>query len=251
MRDERVVSRIMDYMRDKSIFIADGHHRYETARAYKEEIERSQEPPADDSHEYVMMYLTSMNHPGLTILPAHRMIRGLDNFDLSQVLERLLPVFEIESLCYWNGNKGESVRLMLERLRAGAKEGGQFGFAVQGDECLRLLRLKDFGMIDNLMDQAIPKSLRALDVTILGELVLNQALGIDKLSGEGYVEYTPLAQEALKKVFDGEVQASFILNPTRVDQMRTAAELGHKLPHKSTYFFPKLSSGLVLNVFGG
>ncbi len=250
-RDDRIVARIRDVMKDKSIIIADGHHRYETARAYKQEIERSQKPPADDGHEYVMMYLTSMNHPGLTILPAHRMIKGLDNFNLMKVLERLSQVFDIENLCYWNGNKGESVRLMLERLRAGAAEGGQFGFVVQGDECLRLLRLKDFRMIDNLMDQDIPKSVRTLDVTILGELVLSQALGIDKMSGEGYVEYTPLAQEALKRVFDGEVQACFILNPTRVDQMRTAAELGHKLPHKSTYFYPKLSSGLVLNVFDG
>ena len=72
---------------------------------------------------------------------------------------------------------------------------------------------------------------------------------MNKVSGEGNVEYTPLAQEALKRVFNGEVQASFILNPTRVDQMRTAAELGHKLPHKSTYFYPKLSSGLIFNVF--
>jgi len=250
VHDDRIVARIRDFMKDKSIFIADGHHRYETARAYKAEIDRSQKPPADDSHEYVMMYLTSMNHPGLTILPAHRMITGVDNFDLSQVLERLSPVFEIENLCYWNGNRGESVRLMLERLKAAATVGGQFGFVVRGDECLRLLRLKDFSIIDDLMDQEIPKSLRTLDVTILGELILNRAFGIDKGSGEGQVEYTPRAHEALKKVFDGEVQASFILNPTRVDQMRTAAELGHKLPHKSTYFYPKISSGLVLNVFG-
>jgi uncharacterized protein (DUF1015 family) len=74
-------------------------------------------------------------------------------------------------------------------------------------------------------------------------------LGLDKENAEGQIEYTPLVSEALNRVLKGEIQVSFILNPTRVDQMRTAAELGHKLPHKSTYFYPKISSGLVLNVF--
>jgi len=251
IHDELLISRMTDFMKDKSIFIADGHHRYETARSYKEELECSKSRTADDSREFVMMYLTAMNHPGLTILPAHRMIRGLDPFDLTEILEKLSQSFEIENVCYWNGNKGESVRVMLERLEAGATTGGQFGFVVHGDECLRLLRLKDFSILDHLIGQSIPKSVRTLDVTILGELVLSRALGIDKMSGESYVEYTPLAQDALKRVFEGQVQASFILNPTRVDQMQAAAELGHKLPHKSTYFYPKLSSGLILNVFDG
>ena len=80
-------------------------------------------------------------------------------------------------------------------------------------------------------------------------LLIGRGLGLDRDNPEGHIEYTPLISEALHKVIGGQVQVSFILNPTRVDQMRTAAEMGHKLPHKSTYFFPKLSSGLVLNVF--
>ncbi len=251
IRDEHLLTCVTDLIKDKTIFIADGHHRYETARAYRAEVERTQLKIPDDSHEYVMMYLTSMNHPGLTILPAHRMVKGLTDFDLNNILNRLSQLFEIENLCYWNGNRGESVRMMLDRLKASANVGGQFGFVVHGDECLRLLRLKDFEMLDSVMDPSIPSSLRALDVTILSELVLGKAFGLDKISGEGNIEYTPLANDALKRVFDGEVQASFILNPTRVDQMRVAAELGHKLPHKSTYFYPKLSSGLVINVFDG
>jgi len=99
------------------------------------------------------------------------------------------------------------------------------------------------------MDVDIPSSLRGLDVTILREIILGHALGLDKENAEGQIEYTPLVSEALNRVLKGEIQVSFILNPTRVDQMRTAAELGHKLPHKSTYFYPKISSGLVLNVF--
>ena len=152
--DAQIVTRIIEFMRDKSIFIADGHHRYETARAYKEEVERFHGTSTDDGHNFVMIYLTALNHPGLTILPAHRMLKGLDGFDLGQILRTLSQDFEIENLCYWNGNRGESVRMMLEKLKAAAALGGQFGFAVHGDECLRLLRLKDFGMLDSIMDQA-------------------------------------------------------------------------------------------------
>ncbi len=86
-------------------------------------------------------------------------------------------------------------------------------------------------------------------MTILREIILGHALGLDKDNAEGHIEYTPLVSVALSRVLKGEIQVSFILNPTRVDQMRAAAELGHKLPQKSTYFYPKISSGLVLNVF--
>ncbi len=120
---------------------------------------------------------------------------------------------------------------------------------VQGEQCFRLLRLKDPKAVDSLIDDEIPSTLRGLDVTILREVIMNHGLGLGRHNSEGHIEYTPVVSEALDKALRGDVQISFILNPTRVDQMRVAAELGHKLPHKSTYFFPKLSSGLVLNVY--
>lgn len=249
IHDNAKVSQIIDLMADKSIFIADGHHRYETARSFKAEMENSKDADRSSSHDFVMMYLTAMSHPGLTILPAHRMVKGLEDLDLGGALEKLSGSFEIEEVCPRNGNKEEAERIMFDRLRAGAAEGGRFGLAVHGDECLRLLTLRDLSLVDTLIDPETPSSLRALDVTILGELVMGHGFGLDKASCEGKIEYSPLAQDALKRALTGKVQASFILNPTRVDQMRQAAELGHKLPHKSTYFFPKLSSGLVLNVF--
>jgi len=249
IRDTARISRIIDFLADKSIFIADGHHRYETARGFRAEMENSRDANRGRGDDFVMMYLTAMSHPGLTILPAHRMIKGLEDLDVDGALERLSGSFEIEELCSRNGDREEAERVMFERLRAGAVEGGLFGLAVHGDECLRLLKLRDLASVDTLMDPEIPSSLRALDVTILGELVMGYGFGLDKASCEGRIEYSPLALDALKRAVTGRVQASFILNPTRVDQMRQAAELGHKLPHKSTYFFPKLSSGLVLNVF--
>lgn len=251
LQDARILNQIIDVIRDKSLFIADGHHRYETSRAYMEEIETSGITFPGDEHKYVMMYLTAMSHPGLTILPAHRMIKGLANIDAHRMLNALEPYFQMEDLCASNGNLGEAALMMVHRLHEDEELGGTFGVAFHGEACLRMLKLRDFKAVQSLVDPEIPSSLRELDVTILRELILRHGLGFDKNTSEGRLEYTPSAVEALRKALDGEVQVSFILNPTRVDQMRAAAELGHKLPHKSTYFFPKLSSGLVLNVFGG
>ncbi len=249
IHDEDAIATIQNALESKSIFIADGHHRYETALAYKQERIAAGDSNPDGPHEWVMMYLTAMNHPGLTILPAHRMVTGLKNFDASRVEEALAPYFEIEMVCFSEQNREQVSAQLVERIRSYSGIGGKFGMVIQGENCFRLLRLKDFSKVDTAMDADIPSSVRGLDVTILREIIMNFGLGMDKENCEGQIAYTPLISEALNKALNGEYQVSFILNPTRVDQMRTAAELGHKLPHKSTYFFPKLSSGLVFNVF--
>jgi len=247
--DPAAIAQIVGLIADTSVFIADGHHRYETARAYKAEVIESGVSDPEGPHQHVMMYLTSMTHPGLTILPAHRMVKGLSDLDVAGVLDVLDPYFDIEDLCYGENDRYEVAQTLVTRIHSYSEIGGKFGMVVRGDNCFRLLRLKDFKEIDALMDPEIPSSLRGLDVTILREIILGVGLGLDKENSEGQIEYAPLVSDALNKVLRGDVQISFILNPTRVDQVRTAAELGHKLPHKSTYFFPKLSSGLVINVF--
>lgn len=249
IEDDEIIAKIKKILVPKSLFIADGHHRYETALAYRKEINDAGLGVAGGPHEYVMMFLTSMSHPGLTILPAHRMVKGLKEFDLAQIEKTLSPFFDIELLCFSQEDRAEVTEILLNRIRSYSEIGGKFGMVIQGENCFRLLRLKDFQKIDSKMDAEIPSSLRGLDVTILREIIMNYGLGMDKENSEGNIEYTPSVSEALDKALKGEVQVSFILNPTRVDQMRIAAELGHKLPHKSTYFFPKLSSGLVLRIF--
>jgi uncharacterized protein (DUF1015 family) len=246
--DEDAISRIVTRLADKSIFIADGHHRYETALAYKNEL-RAACAASDGAGDHVMMFLTSMTHPGLTILAAHRLVKGLREVDVPLLLSKLDPYFFHEELCFRQSNREEVSQRLIDRIWSYSEIGGKFGMVVRGEECFQLLRLKDFSAIEPLMDPSIPQNLRGLDVTILREIIIGRGLGLDKDNAEGHIEYTPLISEALERVLSGEVQVSFILNPTRVDQMRAAAELGHKLPHKSTYFFPKLSSGLVLNVF--
>jgi uncharacterized protein (DUF1015 family) len=249
LQDPEAVNHIASVLRDKSFFIADGHHRYETSRAYHAEMLDRGNGDAAQGSGYVMMYLTSMTHPGLTILPAHRLVRGLSDFHLPTMMEKLSEYFEIEELSFGEGDCVCVAPTLIDRVSANAEHRGNFGMAVQGEACFRHLKLKDFSRVDPLIDSSIPDALRDLDVTILREIIMGLALDLDRDHPEGRIEYTPSALDGLARVCNGDIQIGFVLNPTRVDQMRAAAELGHKLPQKSTYFFPKLSSGLVMNVF--
>jgi uncharacterized protein (DUF1015 family) len=246
--DEAAVSAVAKALAEESIFIADGHHRYETAMAYRNEIRASGQGNAAGPHDWVMMYLTSLSHPGLVILPAHRMVKGLKDLEIPAMLKGLEPYFHVEELSFTSANEAEVIRTVMERISNYSDIGGKFGMVVQGESCFRLLRLKDFAAVQALMDESIPPTLRGLDVTILREIIMGRGLSINGEGLEGHVEYAPVVADVLNKLRKGEVQIGFILNPTRVDQVRTAAELGHKLPHKSTYFYPKISSGLVLHV---
>ena len=177
------------------------------------------------------------------------MIKGLPEINMEKMLETLEPYFEIEMYCLDEEDSEVSAKKLVEKVASMAGNSGNYGIAVKGEPCFRLLKLKDFKLVDPLIDTAYPSSLRDLDVTILREVVMGLGFGVDRHNAEGMIEYTPSAYDALKRVEKGDIQVSFIINPTRVDQVQSAAELGHKLPHKSTYFYPKLSSGLVLNVF--
>ena len=132
-----------------------------------------------DPHEYVMAYLTSMTHPGLVILPAHRMVKGISHLDLGKFLAELRPYFNIEELCFNDQNRQSVFHTLIERIESYSEVGGKFGMIVQGEPCFRLLRLKDFHAAESLMDSSIPASLRALDVTILREAIMNYGLGMD------------------------------------------------------------------------
>ncbi len=247
--DEGAMRRIAGLLKDNSLFIGDGHHRYETALEYRDEIRNENPPPDLQGHEYVMMYITSTSHPGLTILPAHRMIKGIPEDNLRNVLEKLEPYFELEPCGFCCSSDQAAATNMIRSISNGSGPAGNFGMVLNKGKGCKVLRLKSFQAIDHLIDPSVPRALRDFDVTILRHVVVGYGLGLNADDPEGFIEYTPSVAEALRRVQDGETQVSFILNPTRVEQVQTAAELGYKLPHKSTYFYPKLASGLVLNCF--
>ncbi len=247
--DDASITKIMSLFKDKSLFIADGHHRYETALAYRNEVLTGGDEIEETGYGYVMMFLTSTSHPGLTILPAHRMVRCLDEVAPEKLLQAVAPYFDIDEFPFSNGDRSDATEKLVALLSAHAEDGGTFGMAVVGADRFRLLRMKSFELIKPLIDESIPPDLKRLDVTILREVIVGHGLGLDRDHPEGKIEYTPSAYDALERARAGKVQFSFLLNPTRIEQVQAAAKLGHKLPHKSTYFYPKLASGLVMNTF--
>ncbi len=237
--DGGVIAQIQAHLADTKLYIADGHHRYETALNYRNFL-RGQGVPEGTAADYVMMMMVEMSHPGLVVFPTHRMVRGLASFDAEAVLEACEPYFDLV--------RGMAVSSVDEALENAYREGRHvFGFYTGGDT-FTLLTLRDPAVMDGLLPGLSPAS-RALDVTILHTLVLERLMGIDKenMANQTNLTYTRDLAEALDGVRDGLFQCSFILNPTRVSEIRDVASAGEKMPQKSTYFYPKLITGLTMN----
>ena len=224
--------RIAAAMADKKVYIADGHHRYETMLAIRDEL-RPQARSSRSSIEYGSIFLTAMEDPGLVILPTHRVVHGLPQFQLSRFLERLRQRFAVEKM---NASAGDLRTALAQRERS-------FLLASGGE--IMLLSLLP-GAEPAL---AGPEPLRGLDVPILHALILEEILGIDRAAQERQMNlrYLKDFDAALEESRRPDVQAVFLLNPTRIAQLKAVADGGEVMPQKSTFFFPKLASGLVLD----
>jgi uncharacterized protein (DUF1015 family) len=214
------------------LLIADGHHRYETSLAYQREVGAG--GPAD----YVLMALVSLEDPGLIVFPTHRLISGLAEEPAKrEALDSgLKELFEIEEV-------------PTEKLDPGGAEGvGVFGYIDSHRKRGFRLRLKDTGRLDQVLS-GHSDAYRMLDAAILEELVLEGILGMsaDDIAAKHGIGYTPSVEEALAKLDGGDYQAAFLLRPTPVHQVRAVAAEGETMPPKSTYFFPKLLTGIVFN----
>ena len=233
LTDVAAHQRIAAAMGEKKVYIADGHHRYETMLAIRDEL-RPQARSPRSSIEYGSMFLTAMEDPGLVILPTHRVVHGLPQFQLPRFLERLRPRFEVEKL---NAGSAGDLRTALGRRERSF-------LLVSGGEAM-LLSLRTGA------EQAVagPEPLRGLDVPILHALILEEILGIDRAAQERQtnLRYVKDFDAALEESRRPEVQAVFLLNPTRIEQLKAVADAAEVMPQKSTFFFPKLASGLVLD----
>jgi uncharacterized protein (DUF1015 family) len=214
------------------LLIADGHHRYETSLAYQQEV-----GPGGDA-DYVLMALVSLEDPGLTVFPTHRLISGLADDPAKQEAlgNGLKVIFDVE-------------QVPTDELDPGGNEGvGVFGYMDSHFERSFRLRLRDTARLDEAL-AGRSEAYRTLDAAILEELVLKGILGMstDDIAAKRGIGYTPNIGEALRKLGKGEYQAAFLLRPTPVEQVRAVAAAGETMPPKSTYFFPKLLTGIAFN----
>ncbi len=236
--DKEEIKAVCEDFADKKLYIADGHHRYETALNYRNYCREN--GIGDGGEDYVMMMLVDMEHDGLVVLPTHRLVRDLASFDKEKILSDCREYFEVTEES--DVNKAES------KLKELYDEGKKAFAFYSGGNGYDLLVLRDENVIAELLPEK-SKASQGLDVTVLHTLVLEKIFGIDaeNMAKQINLTYTRLFDEAVESVKTGKAQCSFILNPTRVTEIRDVAAAGEKMPQKSTYFYPKLITGLVMN----
>jgi uncharacterized protein (DUF1015 family) len=226
--DAAAIAAVSDTLADRELLIADGHHRYETARVYAAEV------GGEGEHRYTLMFLCSMSDPGLTVLPTHRLLTGLDDSRREALRTAIERDFEARAV-------GPDE---LEPPGGGAAiELGYF----DGSNRLRLT-LRDPAVADSVLGGK-PEPYRRLDTALLEALILKGALGMseDDIARQDGVTYAKRSDDALRAVESGRADAAFLLSATPVEQVREVAAAGESMPPKSTFFYPKVPTGLLFN----
>ncbi len=242
--DSEIHRSIQEFFSDKQLFIADGHHRYETALNYRNWLaENTGDFDASHPANSVLMYLCGMDDPGLTVLPAHRLLLNVPKEQLAALPTKLADYFDITTYPYAT----ESYPKFLSDLGACGNQTG-IGVCIHQDPNIYLLRLKE-GVMDTLFKSEIPDALRYLDVTVLTRLIFMHLLDFDekRLDNEKEIAYTSVESRALEAAETGECDVAFILNPTSIEQVQKVANDGLIMPRKTTYFYPKVITGQVIN----
>lgn len=236
------VESITRTMADKYVIIADGHHRYKTALAFRDEN------PKNESAKYRMMAFVNMANTGLVILPTHRVVQNLEGFKPRDLLKKIGRDFEMAEYKTKSG--------MFKRMEKLFEEGKHAFGLFMNDRKFYCLTLKDESVMDSILPDRSPQ-LRYLDVSILHSLILDRILGIDKekllhgtMTGGGYVVYIKGIGDAVDESIESvkkDAQAVFFMNPTRIGEVEAVARNFECMPQKSTFFHPKVWTGFTFN----
>lgn len=245
------IARVRGMFADKALYIADGHHRYTTSLQLRALMrERQGEVAPDSPYDYTMMYLCGMEDEGLSVLPTHRLVHIPYLITVDEIIVKMRDYFEIVEIS--GGSRESLLEQVLARMDENKSE-TMLGFYHPGADRCFLLTLKG-GVMEETCSGKHPAALRDLDVVVLSELVLECVLGLDHAQCEqdNLIAYYPDPDEALdaavKKNASGRGDyALFLMNPTLVSQVRRVADEKLVMPHKSTYFYPKLLTGLLIN----
>jgi uncharacterized protein (DUF1015 family) len=236
--DSSVIAEVQAALAQKDLYIADGHHRYETAVNFMGEcLEKGWRPTAPESFDARMMTLFNIDEPGMTIRPWHRLVHAVTDFDVGRFLSQAKDDFEVVPR--------RSLAEVEEAMTAGRTR-HTFGF--YSAKRFVTLALRDENLMDRLLTGDQSRDWKRLDVSILHTAILERFLGIGAkaLEEERNVTYTGDAAAAVREVDSGKEQALFLVNPTSPDEVRRVADHGERMPQKSTDFYPKLLNGLVL-----
>jgi uncharacterized protein (DUF1015 family) len=243
--DPGIIQEVQQELREQPLVIADGHHRYEASLNYRDRMrsERAQWN-GREAFNYVMTYFANLNDENLVILPTHRLVRGYPSQPFLQLEENLQTYFYIEP--YPKTPEGQS--WFLKALKSGGKKQRLIGASFKRDPRYLILRLKNKRIMQRLAKEMSPP-LRELDVSTLHLLILEHILGLtpeQQVRGDT-IRYSQDEEAVLQALEKEDYQAGFILNPLKAEELLGIVDGGEKMPQKSTYFYPKLISGLIVN----
>jgi len=238
--ESRIIGEVTKLMKQKQLLIADGHHRYGTALAYRDEMRAKHGPGAWD---WTMITLMCMEDKDLVILPTHRALLNLPAYDEQHLLDELDYYFEIEPREIPD-NFSEKLPELIGASRHGRNK---LGVLLQGRR-FYVLTLKSLEIIPESIRDSVPEQVLNLDVSILHRLIIGHILGLtsEQQSSEHYIRYIRDPQQVLNLVNSGECTLAFLKTSTRIEQVRDVALSGNVMPQKSTDFYPKLVSGMIM-----
>ncbi len=242
LEDAATIAFLSASLKNKKIYIADGHHRYETALAFHKE---QGDKVSDSGH--IMIFLTNLDSPSLIIHPIHRQIHCPGTFKRVDFLSEVSSYFHVSPL--QENMAPDKIRAVLENE---GKKGIVFiAYLREGPNRLLLLKLEDSQKVLPYLNPGDPPELQVLDVVQLHALIIKRTLKIDTQNpaNQFHVTYTIHIEEGIQSVENNKSDLVFFMNPTHIEQVKSLAEKGVRLPQKSTYFYPKLLSGLVINPF--
>lgn len=237
--DASVVKIFQNVLGKIPVYIADGHHRYETALEYQKLMhERNPKQNGEAAYDHIMMYFTNIFDSGLVVYPTHRIIHSLADFDVEKLMNAVKVNFDLTQ-------KADLDELARSLVSAGAYSFG----AILPQRKYLLMKLKKAADVLSIVKENVPPPVKRLDVTLLHDFVLRQTLGVSKEAQEKKlnINYTIDRNEVDDAIQKGKGQIGFLLNSTKVEQVQEVADAGAVMPQKSTYFYPKLLSGMLIS----
>jgi uncharacterized protein (DUF1015 family) len=231
-----LLAKIQSKMQDENIFIADGHHRYEVACAYRDEMKKKNpQATGNEGFNYILAYFTNIDSLGLTVLPIHRLLKLDEKPDMRSLVLRLNEYFYVEEV-------KDTVKFLFLLQKAGCAE---HVLGMHNANKFWLLRLKNVKALDKILSDK-PAEYRSLDVSILNTIVLKNILSLN-LEDKSRLTFSADTAFLFKEVARNNSCIAFLLNPPKMEQIVSVALKGEKMPPKSTYFYPKVASGLVIH----
>ena len=245
IKDKAVIEALITQMKGRALFIADGHHRYETALFYRDLVngtKKEQNSNGDSPADYIMMMCVSMEDPGLVILPTHRLARNVKDLDPEKIKSSLNEVFDISDM----GSDCDA-DMLTQKLSEDSHKHKIAMYIGEGDKKFYILTLRDEKLLDPILTGEYVEW-KSIDTGILHGVIFDRALGIQakNISKSENVKYNQGVEDSVTRVNEGEYQIAFFLNPTKIGQIKEIATKRHKMPPKATYFYPKLMTGMVV-----